>query len=167
MSAALDLRYVPAWLSNVFKHYECDVNSFDSIVSKHDMKLYNLANYMLRAKLRMLGIDQDFNLPAANIDFTYDGADTLFALFGQNPKDLKVPDFELKCFRIQPDLHGGIWLIEDSEQAERRLTGELLEAISLYKGNDVAYGSACFKQFLKLVKNNPPVPVAGEGAAAA
>lgn len=167
MSATLDLRFVPAWLSNVLKHYECDVNNFDSIVSKHDLKLYQLANYLFRAKLRMMLVNEDFNLPEAAISFTYDGADAEFALFGQNSNDLKIPDFDLKAFRIVADQHGGIWVIEDQAQEDRVLVGELLEAIAMYKGTEVAYGSASFKQYLKLVKNNPPVPAAIESEIAA
>lgn len=155
MSTKLELRYVPLWLSNVFDHYGCDANSFESIVSKHDLKLYKIANNLLRVKLAQMLVVADFEMPDADLSEQYDGADALFSVFGQNPDGKALPQFLPRYFNFVPaaDTHG-VWMVEAEvvPGQEKDLVLELLNQIALYKGKDKAYASESFRRYLSSVK---------------
>lgn len=158
MTTPLQLRYVPLWLSNVFRHYDCDVNSFENIVSKHDLKLYKLANHLVRTKLLTLGVEMDVTFPDGDMTEGYTVADATFALFGQNPEGKQVSDFSLTYFDVMSDNNDvtGVWFVETSPKAgdEKLIYSELLSQIALHLGKEIAFQSSSFKRYLGIVKNN-------------
>lgn len=148
MNKPIELRFIPKWLSGVITHYNADYKDFESIVSKHDVDLYRLSNSLLRAAFSRLGI-RDFTFPDAEMGVQYSEEDVLFALFGNNPSNQKVGDFALTHFSIVPDRYDGVILIEKEHgDSNMNLVCELLKAVALYRGKDVAYESDSFKQFL-------------------
>lgn len=152
MNKPVGLRFIPKWLGAVIRHYEAGYDEFEHIIAKHDLKLYKVANNLLRVKLNLLRI-RDFDMPSADHDEQFTEADALFALYGQNPKGLTVPQFDLSQFEIVPDKYDGIFLIERDGGEHRDLVRELLLAIGLHRGKDEAYSSDCFRRYLGSVSS--------------
>lgn len=163
MDKIIELRFIPKWLGNAIKHYQTGYNNFESIVSRHDVKLYKVANNLLQTTLKRQLIG-DFVLPAAQLDETFSEEDAVFALFGQNLNRLEVAQFNLKYFNIVPDQYDGILIVECDGGEEKNLVLELLIAIALYRGKDQAYRSSSFKQYLSLVNKNQTPGVTPKGA---
>lgn len=154
MDKPIELRFIPLWLSKVVSYYNTDPKEFESIVSSHDQKMFKVANHLLRSKLKMLGIN-DYIFPTADLDDSFDADEALFALFGNNEDGHKLAEYTLGNFVIVPDKYDGILLIEKpAGDSEKELIYELLLALGLYRGKDVAYGSDLFKQYLVAVNKN-------------
>jgi hypothetical protein len=154
MDKPIELRFIPLWLSKVVSYYNTDPKEFESIVSSHDQKLFKLANHLLRSKLKLLGIT-DYVFPAVDVEEGFDTDEALFALYGNNEDGHKLAEYTLKNFVIVPDKYDGILLIEKPAGAEEKeLIYELLLALALYRGKEVAYSSDLFKQYLVAVNKN-------------
>lgn len=155
MDTVIDIRYIPAWMSKAIDHYGADYKEFESIVSRHDLGLYGLANNLIRAMFMSMNIT-DFQFVDATLGGvdTYSQDDMLFALYGPMSEGKTVADFNLGNFVIVPDRYDGIIVIEKPEKPEQSLLKELLEAVALYRGKDAAYRSTCFKRYLTLVNKN-------------
>lgn len=153
MNNPLDIRFVPKWLAGVIKHYGTDVTNFESIVSRHDAKLYKLANNLLRTKFELMRV-KDFNFPAADIEGQYSEDDALFALYGHNPEGKTVPQFHLERFVLRDDGKGGAILLETGEGDPKDLCHELLLALDAQRGRACTYDSDSFKRYLVSVNND-------------
>jgi len=154
MDKPIELRFIPLWLSKVVSYYNTDPKEFESIVSSHDQKMFKLANHLLRSKLKLLGI-ADYIFPAVGVEEGFDTDEALFALYGNNEDGHKLAEYTLKNFVIVPDKYDGILLIEKPAGAEEKeLIYELLLALDLYRGKEVAYRSDLFKQYLVAVNKN-------------
>lgn len=154
MKKPLEVRYVPLWLAAAAHHYNGNLTNFESIVSKHDVKLYKLANNLLRAKFSLMRIN-DFQFAVADIDHQYSEDDALFALYGQNPEKKTIAHFHLTNFKIVDDGCGGILIVEEGAGTEpKNLIHELLTALDTYRGRQEAYGSDVFKRYLTSVTND-------------
>lgn len=154
MDKPIELRFIPLWLSKVVSYYNTDPKEFESIVSSHDQKMFRVANRLLRSKLKMLGIN-DYIFPAADLEDSFDTDEALFALFGNNEDGHKLAEFTLSNFVIVPDKYDGILLLEKPvDESGKELIYELLLALGLYRGKDVAYRSDLFKQYLVAVNKN-------------
>lgn len=154
MDKPIELRFIPLWLSKVVSYYNTDPKEFESIVSSHDQKLFKVANHLLRSKLKVLGIN-DFVFPAADLEDSFDADDALFALYGNNEDRHQIAEFVLNHFVIAPDKYDGILLIQKpAGEPEKDLVYELLLALGLYRGKEVAYGSDLFRQYLTAVNKN-------------
>lgn len=154
MDKPIELRFIPLWLSKVVSYYNTDPKEFESIVSSHDQKLFKVANHLLRSKLKMIGIN-DYVFPAADLEESFDADDALFALFGNNEDRHKLAEFVLNHFVIVPDKYDGILLIQKpAGEPEKDLVLELLTALDMYRGKEVAYGSDLFRQYLIAVNKN-------------
>lgn len=149
----LKVRYVPAWLTAVADYYKTDIDKLECIVSQHDLKLYYLANTMLRTKLQQMGIHKDFVFPDVMDGDVYSQEDALFALYGHNHADKVVSDFCLSAFVIKPGKQEGeVYLVEVADGEPRDIVKELVCAISQYCGKKVAHGSESFRRYLGSVK---------------
>lgn len=153
MKNPLEIRFIPKWLAGVIKHYDTDVTNFESIVSRHDAKLYKLANNLLRTKFELMRV-KDFVFPAADIEGQYSEDDALFALYGQNPEGKTVPQFHLERFDVRDDGKGGVILLEKSDGDLKDLCKELLVALDATRGRSYAYDSDSFKRYLVSVSND-------------
>lgn len=154
MSKPLEIRFIPKWLAAVVSHYNANFANIESIVSPQDVKLYKLANYLLRTKFDLMRV-KDFTFPCADIEGQYSEDDALFALFGQNPDRKTVPHFELKHFDVRDDGQFGILLIEKGgDTPVKDLCTELLGALDAHCGRGAVYGSDSFKRYLTSVNNN-------------
>lgn len=154
MTNPLEIRFIPKWLGAVVSHYNANFANIESIVSPQDVKLYKLANNLLRTKFELMRV-KDFIFPAADIEGQYSEDDALFALFGQNPDRKSVPHFELKHFDVRDDGRGGVLLIEKGgDTPAKDLCAELLGAIDAHRGRGAVYGSDSFKRYLTSVNNN-------------
>ena len=164
MNKPIELRFIPKWLNGAIMHYQSNYNNFESIVSRHDVEMYRVANNHMQTTLKRHLIS-DFVLPAAELTKAFSEDDALFALFGNNPNELTVPEFDLKRFVIIPDAYDGILIIEkDEDNEEKSLVGELLLALALYRGKEQAYGSTTFKRYLTLVNKNTQPVLSPKGA---
>ena len=150
MTKPLDIRYIPNWLSGAMTHYGTDTKEFESIVSRHDVELYKLANHLFRTRLNSMGLDE-FIFPDASAGEGFSSDDAIFALLGSNPDNLAVPQFLLGYFDIVPDKHDGIIILERAGGEVKDLMKELLKAVALYRGNDVAYSAVVFRRYLEKV----------------
>lgn len=153
MNKPIELRFIPKWLGGAIAHYKADVKDFDSIVSRHDVDLYNVANNLLRSAFSRLQIT-DFNMPDAQIAKAFSDDDAMFALFGQNPERKTLQQFALTHFDIVPDKYDGILILERDGGRQKDLVTELVKALAMYRGKDVAYASSSFKTYLGLVNKN-------------
>lgn len=154
MNNPLEIRFIPKWLGAVVSHYNADFANIESIVSPQDVKLYKLANYLLRTKFNLMRV-KDFIFPAADIEGQYSEDDALFALFGQNPDRKSVPHFHLDRFIVKDDNRGGVYLIEQGGECEPKdLCTELLHALDAQRGRGCVYNSDSFKRYLSSVNNN-------------
>jgi hypothetical protein len=154
MNNPLEIRFVPKWLGSVISHYNSSLANLESIVSKQDVKLYKLANNLLRTKFELMRV-KDFTFPAADIEGQYSEEDAVFALFGQNPENKAVPHFHLAHFEVHDDGRGGIFILEKGGDAEAKdLTKELLVALDTYRGRAQAFDSDSFKRYLLSVNND-------------
>lgn len=152
MNRPLEVRFIPGWLSKVIDHYGTGHAEFERIVSKHDVRLYKLANNLLRTKLNQLDIT-DFVMPDAEISESFSEDDAQFALFGQNRDERKVPEWEMTRFQILTDKHEGILIVECDDAEPSDLLVELLKAVALYCGKEAAYNSSSFRRYLTNVNN--------------
>lgn len=152
MNRPLELRFIPKWLNSSIQYHQTGYANFESIVSRHDLNLYKVANNLFQTALKRLLIN-DFVLPSAVLSASFSEDDALFALYGNNPDRLTVPDFNLTRFTIQPDPNGGILVVEGGDE-DNNLVLELLLAIALYQGDDCAYRSSSFKRYLISVNKN-------------
>lgn len=154
MDKPIELRFIPLWLSKVVSYYNTDAKDFESIVSRHDVKMFKVANHLLRSKLKLLGIN-DFLLPAGDLEESFDADEALFSLFGNNEHGHKLADFTLNHFSIVPDKYDGILLVEKpAGESEKDLTEQLLIALMMYRGKDVGYKSDLFREYLIGVNKN-------------
>ena len=155
MNKPIELRFIPLWLNKVVSYYNTDPKEFESIVSSHDVRLFKVANSLLRSKLKLLGID-DFEFPAVEgLEEGFSTEDALFALFGNNESGHALADFALTHFVIVPDKYDGILLLEKpSGEPAKDLMHELILSLALYRGKEVAYGSAVFRKYLAAVNKN-------------
>ena len=153
MKKPVDIRYIPKWLRGAIMHYGTDIKEFESIVSRHDVHLYKLANHLFRARLVTMGME-GFIFPDADAGEGFSSDDAVFALFGTNPEQLAVPQFVLGYFDIVPDKYDGIVIIERDGGDVKDLMTELLKAIALYRGVDQAYSSVEFRKYLEKVNKD-------------
>lgn len=156
MNKPINLRFIPKWLSGAIDHYGADVKEFESIVSRHDVGLYRLANNLLESSFRALRI-VDFTFPDSDLHGSFSADDSLFALYGPNSEDKKVAEYVLSHFVILPDKYDGILLVEKDAGEQKQLIPELLQALALYRGAEQAYGSTTFKRYLSLVNSDRSV----------
>lgn len=161
MNKGLEIRYIPAWLTGVVRYYNAGWDDFARIVSKHDLNLYHLANYLYFVKLQTLLVGQDFSFPDSKAIESITEQDSVFALFGPNAGDKKVAEFDPSRFEIFADKHeGAIIIVDNPTIAPKNLYEELTKAIAMYQGRDIALRSASFKQYLGSVNKNRLVAVA-------
>lgn len=156
MDKPIELRFIPLWLSKVVSYYNTDPKEFESIVSNHDQKMFKVANHLLRSKLKLIGIN-DYVFPAADLaeGDAFDTDEALFALFGNNEDRHQLAEFVLNHFVIVPDKYDGILLVQKpAGEPEKDLVYELLMALAMYRGKEVAYGSDLFRQYLVAVNKN-------------
>lgn len=153
MSKPVSIRYIPKWLSGAMTHYGTDIKEFESIVSRHDVDLYKLANHLFRARLNSMGLDE-FLFPDADAGKGFSSDDAVFALFGGNPQQLAIPQFVLGYFDIYPDKYDGIIIVEREGGEVKDVMKELLKAVALYRGVDVAYASVVFRRYLEKVNKD-------------
>jgi len=146
---SIEITFVPDWAAKVIRARGADYKDAASILSKHDLKYYLLANHLFKAKLVQMGINPaEICSIADDWKDEYDQADVNFALFGATPTT-SASEWCIDRFISVVIPECGYTVVETPSEEPKCFLRDYLEQIATVKGRDVPFTSSAYTRLLE------------------